>query len=180
MSESHAHVLWSSRPAQGLAWRPQDLGYTTIFSLVGLVGLVMCLRDEKWLFSALLILFLAYLLVGRFYHDAALRKRISYRLTMQGLEVWRDGDHLPYCVIELHRLTKLRPQFLTRDGRGTAELPPGGWADRPEWVNRLDRLVPAMYPCRRLELIDDLLTALKIISTEASRARFGQERPPIA
>jgi hypothetical protein len=180
MSASSAHVLWSGRPAQGLAWRPQDLGYTIIFSLVGLIGLVMSLRDEKWFFSALLILFLAYLLVGRFYHDAALRKTISYRLTTQGLEVWRDGEHLPHCVVELHRLTKLRAQFITRSGRGTAELPPGGWADRPEWVNRWDRMVPAMYPCRRLELVDDLLATLEIIRTEASRARFGHERPPVA
>ena len=179
MSDGSAHVFWSGRPGQGLAWRPQDLGYTTIFSLVGLVGLVMSLRDGEWLFFPLLTLFLAYLLIGRFYHDAALRKRISYRLTMHGLEVWRDGEHTPHCVVELHRLTNLRPQFITKSGRGTAELPPGGWAERPEWVNRWDRLVPAMYPCHRLELIDDLLTTLDIIRTEASRARFGFARPPV-
>lgn len=180
MSDGNDQVLWSGRPAQGLAWRPQDRSYTLIFSLVGLAGLVMSLGYDEWFFSALLMLFLAYPLVGRFYHDAALRERISYRLTRLGLEVWRDGDSEPHCVIELHRLTNLRPQFITRTGRGTAELPPGGWADRPEWVNRWDRLVPAMYPCRRLELVDDLLTALQVISTEASRARFGRERPLVA
>jgi hypothetical protein len=36
-------------------------------------------------------------------------------------------------------------------------------------------MVPAMYPCRRLELVDDLLATLEIIRTEASRARFGHE-----
>lgn len=167
MSDGNAQVLWSGRPAKGLAWRPQDRGYTMTFSLVGLVGLVMSLNDERWFFSALLMLFLAYLLVGRFYHDAALRERISYRLTTKGLEVWREGELGPHCVIELHRLTNLRPQFITQTGRGTAELPPGGWADRPEWVNLWDRLVPAMYPCRRLELVDDLLTALHAITTGA-------------
>jgi hypothetical protein len=100
MSDGNSHVLWRSRPAQGLAWRPQDLGYTVTFSLAGIVGLAMSLSDERWFFSAPLTLFLAYLLVGRFYHDAALRKRISYQLTRQGLEVWRDGDQLPYCVFE--------------------------------------------------------------------------------
>ena len=62
----------------------------------------------------------------------------------------------PECRFDIYRLRDVTPQIVTRSGRGTIELPPGGWAAQPEWINRWDRFVPAMYPCRRLELIEDV------------------------
>jgi hypothetical protein len=63
----------------------------------------MSFKGENWLFFAVLFAVLAYVLVGRFYHDAALRQRISYVLTRRGLEVWLKGEDEPTFVIELHR-----------------------------------------------------------------------------
>lgn len=179
MSESIDPVLWSGRPGQGIAWRPQDFGHTVIFSIVGAIGLIMSFGGN-WIFFALWLATLAYALVGRLYHDAALRKRVSYLLTKRGLEIWRDGKANPDCNIELHRLTKLRPVFMTKSGQGTVELPPGGWATQPLGANRWDSLVPAIYPCRRLELLDDVLPVLETIRDEACRARFGHSTPPIS
>lgn len=180
MSECDNHVLWSGRPAQGLAWRPQDFGHTATYTLVGAVVLFMSIKGEHWFFFALSLAVLAYVLVGRFYHDAALRKRISYMLTQRGLEVWRDGKARPECLIDLHRLNNLQPLFITNLGRGTVELPPGGWARQPEWFDRWDSMVPAMYPCRRLELLDDVLPTLETIRREASLTRFGHLKPSIS
>lgn len=90
---------------------------------------------------------------------------------IKGLAIWKVGRDAPECVFDLIRLREVRPQFVTKSGRGTIELPPGGWATQPEWMNRWDRFVPAMYPCRRLELLDDVEAVAETIRLHA-RKRF--------
>lgn len=126
-----------------------------VFSVVAAVGLFIG-YTSNWFFFAWVLLLSGYALVGRFYHDAALRRRIRYKLSNQDLTIWIDGRETPECMLDLFQLRNLTPQFVTRSGRGTIELPPGGWATQPDWTNRWDKMLPAMYPCRRLELIDDV------------------------
>lgn len=161
-------IIWTARPYPGLAWRPQDLSITTMAVLFAAFVVFMTIsQGSSWFFTIIALLLSGYLLLGRFHHDAHLRRRIRYELSSRHLTVWVDGRDVPECVIELLHLRDVAPQFVTGSGRGTIELPPGGWAAEPEWMNRWDRDVPAMYPCRRLELVDDVRAVADMIRRKA-------------
>jgi hypothetical protein len=123
------------------------------------------------LFSGAVFLATVYLLIGRFYHDALLRRRLRYELTSEGLAIWVDGSETPRCSFEIFDLRNVSPEFIKPTGIGTIELPPGGWATHPIIINNWDRLVPTMYPCRRLELIADVETVAELIRAEARKRR---------
>lgn len=158
-------TIWSGRPYPGLAWRPRDVSFTIVTGLWSSIALYMS-YGSSWFFFAVMTLVAGYLLLGRLYHDAHLRRRIRYELSTAGLAVWIDGREAPECEFDLFSLRNVEPQFVTRSGRGTIELPPGGWAAQPAW-SRWDRDVPAMYPCRRLELIDDVEAVAEMIRRQA-------------
>jgi hypothetical protein len=165
-------IIWSGRPCPGVAWRPQDLSSSLVTALWAPAALFIG-YGSNWFFFTLVLLAAGYALLGRFVHDAHLRRRIRYELSTQGLAVWIDGRHAPECVFDLYSLRNVKPQFVIPSGRGTIELPPGGWAERPEWINRWDRDVPAMYPCRRLELIEGVEAVAELIRREARATPDG-------
>lgn len=139
--------------------------------VVLVIVLVMGLSfAERPFFFTLFLLMAGYLVLGRFYHDALRRRRIRYELTEQGLAIWIDGRDAPECVFTLFQLRNVAPLWISSSGRGTIELPPGGWAAEPKWFNHWDKDVPAMYPCRRLELIDDVQSVADMIRSEARKA----------
>ena len=138
--------------------------------LSGAVLSVAIVYGLGFLFATAAVLFLGYLLIGRFYHDAWLRRRLRYELSNGGLRVWKDGRDVPECTIGLTELIHVEPQFVTQSGRGTIELPPGGWSAQPGWMNRWDRDLPALYPCRRLELIEDVEAVAATIRRAARAA----------
>jgi hypothetical protein len=166
-------ALWNGRPDPGPALRPQDLPLLAFELLWTSVGAFLSYRESGLVFGLFLLLS-AYLLFGRFFHDAALRWRLRYALSADGLAVWKEGRPAPECVIDLLRLRDVVPKFVTPGGRGTIELPPGGWAAQPAWINRWDRSVPAVYPCRRLELIDDVEAVAALMRAQA---RLKQDGP---
>jgi hypothetical protein len=170
-ADSGETIIWTARPYPGPAWRPGDLSSVlTILSITAAVLASAFAYGADPFFLILFALVSGYLLVGRFYHDAYLRRRLRYELSIEGLTIWVDGRDAPECVFRLAQLGNVRPQFVTGSGRGTIELPPGGWAAQPAWMNRWDRDVPAMYPCRRLELIDDVEAVAEILRREARRS----------
>ena len=79
-------TIWSGRPYPGLAWRPRDLSFTIVISLWTAAALFMS-YGRSWFFFGFALLFSSYILVGRFYHDAALRRRIRYELSAKELTV---------------------------------------------------------------------------------------------
>lgn len=163
----NVRTIWGGRPYSGLAWRPQDLSISLVAGVWTAGGLFITYHSS-WLPFGLMLSCCGYALVGRFYHDAALRRRIRYELTSQGLAVWIDGRDAPECLIDIFQLRHVRPQFVTGSGRGTIELPPAGWAAQPAWVNRWDRLLPAIYPCRRVELIEDVEAVAALFREQAA------------
>lgn len=142
---------------------------TAIVVLVIVLAMGLSFAESPFFFT-LFLLMAGYLVLGRFYHDALLRRRVRYELSEHGLAVWLDGRDAPECVFTLFQLRNVTPLWVLSSGRGTIELPPGGWAAEPEWFNRWDKDVPAMYPCRRLELIDDVQSVADMIRSEARRA----------
>lgn len=173
-------MIWTGRPYPGLAWRPHDLPSTLLPALVAGVALTAGIAyGEGMIFFIVVMLFSGYLLAGRFYHDAWLRRRLRYELSEAGLTIWVEGGDAPECEFPLLQLRNVRPQFTTRSGRGTIELPPGGWAAQPFWMNRWDRYVPAIYSCRRLELIEDVEAVAEMIR-RAARAALDEPRRAIA
>lgn len=167
-------IVWIGRPIGGPAWRPQDLSPTLFTSFWAAVTLwLMLALGGSVFFTILVVMFSSYSLVGRFYHDASLRRRIRYELTSEGLAVYLEGRPEPKCLFPLADLRHVTPLFVKRSGVGTIELPPGGWASHPVFIDRWDLLVPAMYPCRRLELIPDVEAVAEMICRESRRQARG-------
>lgn len=165
-------VIWTARPYGGLAWRPQDLQPTILVALWAIASVLLTLSfGSSALFSGAVFLLTAYLLIGRFYHDAHLRRRLRYELTNEGLAIWVEGSETPQCSFELFDLRNVSPKFVKATGMGTIELPPGGWATHPVLINNWDLFVPTMYPCRRLELISDVEAVAEMIRREARKRR---------
>jgi hypothetical protein len=162
-------VIWQGCPYDGIAWRPHDLEETIVYSICAL-GFALLAAGLSWFFLAFASSTLGYALVGRLYHDAYFRRRIRYELSTEGLEIWICGRKTPEREFQLAQLRDLKPQFVTRSGRGTIELPPGGWAAETPWFDRWNRLVPAMYPARRLELIEDVESVAALMRREARRS----------
>lgn len=77
-------IIWSARPSHGLAWRPHDLFSSLVTSLWAPVELFISF-GSNWFFFTLAMLAAGYALLGRFYHDAHLRRRIRYELSTKGL-----------------------------------------------------------------------------------------------
>lgn len=120
------------------------------------------------LFGVFMCLVGSYILIGRFFHDAYLRRKINYRLTDDGLQVWMEGEIAPRCTIGLASLANVRPQFVKPSGHGTIELPPGGWSEQPKWLNWWDTMLPAAFTCRRLELIPNANQVTDLIRSLAA------------
>jgi hypothetical protein len=162
---------WEGRPYPGLAWRPHDLRDAVIGGLFLVLVLGFVVGDAPIWVTVFFGAHAAYFLLLRFFHDAYLRSRISYRLADHALEIWIDGETAPRCSFRIALLADVRPQFVRPSGHGTIELPPGGWATQPRWINNWDRLIPAAYPCRRLELVPDAEGVAEMLR---SRARIAK------
>lgn len=138
-------IVWNGRPRQGLMLSPRDV-FLIPFSVLwcafavfwesmaligtrggaaGPVGVIFPLWGVPFILAGL------YVTVGRFFHDAWIRSRISYALTDRRALILR-GDQL--TVVDLGRLSTV--QLKGSGARGTIVLGPeqdvmtawrGGW-----------------------------------------------------
>jgi hypothetical protein len=120
-------ILWTGQPKQGFALRPAD-SFLIPFSLLW-AGFALVWNIAVWtfpssgeqpdllfkLFGLPFLIIGIYMIVGRFIHDAAIRKAIRYAVTDQRALFLRRSK---FSSLELSRLPKLE---LTegRDGSGT-------------------------------------------------------------
>jgi len=128
---SGERILWTGRPAQGVAFRPMD-AFLIPFSILW-CGFVVFWNVSVWgfngngappefdVFGAVFLLIGLYFLFGRFIHDAAIRRRTTYALTDQRA-MFRRGSKI--SSLDLSHLPKLELQERS-DGTGTISFQDG-------------------------------------------------------
>jgi hypothetical protein len=169
-------ILWTGRPSQGLALHPSDIFFIP-FSLLW-TGIVLFMFLEAWNSpfgggpDLFLLLFLAvglYAVIGRFFHDAAIRKSTAYALTDQRV-LLLQGNGSKFVSLDVHRLPRLELSE-HRDGTGTIAFDSanhffmgfsryGGW----EWW------VPSLGAPSRFFRIADPRTVYQLIRDHSVRA----------
>ena len=132
---SGEHVLWSGQPKQGMALSAKDV-FLIPFSLMwgGFAFLWNALvwfvpfgansgESPDWFFKLWGLPFLLigiYLIVGRFFHDASIRKKLIYGVTNQRILLLRRSK---MTSLDIHRLPRF--EFSEhRDGTGTLVFEP--------------------------------------------------------
>ena len=119
-------VLWTGRPKQGLALHPSDL-FMIPFSLLWL-AIVLFMMAGTWnvegaaSFDAVLIVFVViglYFALGRFVHDAIIRRSIVYAVTDHRVLVLRSGRFPKFTSLDIKRLPTLE---LSEHGDGTGSI----------------------------------------------------------
>lgn len=127
------HVLWTGRPKQGLALDGRD-AFLIPFSLLW-GGFAIFWNVEVWTFPKTgesvdwfmplwgvpFLIAGIYLIFGRFFHDAAIRKRLSYAVTDQRTLVLKGLSSAKLKSLDIDRLPKLELSE-HGDGTGTIEM----------------------------------------------------------
>jgi len=123
-------VLWTGRPKQGITLSGRD-GFLIPFSLlwggfaifwnIGVWTFPDTGENVDWFFRLWGVPFLVagiYIMIGRFFHDAAIRKHIVYAVTDQRVLIVKGSRSQKFSSLDLSRLPRLE---LTehRDGTGT-------------------------------------------------------------
>ena len=128
-------VLWTGRPKQGLTFSPSDI-FAIPFSLLWTGFLLFAfgttLRDPDngppdFMLAVFLILGL-YFTVGRFLHDTALRKKISYAVTNERVLTLSGLFSSKLTSLDIHRLPRLEMSE-RRDDTGTISFENSSWSN---------------------------------------------------
>jgi hypothetical protein len=174
-------VLWSAQPKQGIALSARD-GLLIPFSLMW-GGFAIFWNamvwfapfgssgdgGPGWFFRLWGLPFLVvgiYLIIGRFLHDAAIRKRLNYAVTDQRVLVLRSSRSSKITSLDIARLPRLE---LTehRDGTGTIafdnDAPFGNFGRN----NGFSWWVPSLSSSAQFFRIDDPRTVYELIRNQS-------------
>jgi cytochrome c oxidase subunit IV len=117
-------VLWSGQPKQGIAFQAADI-YLVPFSLFWM-GMVVSMFVDELKFpdgpDYVLIFFMAfglYFVVGRFFHDAWIRRNLIYAVTNKRVMMLRQGWSSKLTSREISALPMLE---LTEKADGTGTI----------------------------------------------------------
>jgi hypothetical protein len=155
-------ILWTGQPKQGFALRPMD-AFLIPFSLIwtGFVLSAFFSTSSAGSPDVILLLFVGlglYFTIGRFIHDAAIRRRTNYALTNQRALFLRAAK---FTSLDLSHLPKLelseRP-----DGTGTIAFRDEGFST----INRYSGLnwwVPSLVSSSffRIEHVRDVYRLIR-------------------
>jgi hypothetical protein len=125
-------VLWSGQPKQGLALSGRDTLFIPFslmwggFAIFWNFGVWFMIPDSggdnpDWFFRLWGLPFLVigiYLIIGRFFHDASIRKHLFYAVTNQRILVLRGLRSSKLTSLDIHHLPRLELSE-HRDGTGT-------------------------------------------------------------
>jgi hypothetical protein len=129
-------VLWTGQPKQGLTLSGRDTflipfslfwGAFALFWNVGVWSFPETGEGSLWFFRLFGLPFLVaglYLIVGRFIHDSAIRKRMIYAVTDQRILVLRGRRSSKLTSLDIHRLPRLELSEHS-DGTGTIAFEAG-------------------------------------------------------
>lgn len=168
-------VLWSGQPKQGLTLSARDTflipfslmwGGFVIFWNVGVWSFpTNGGGDPGWLFKLWGLPFLViglYLIAGRFFHDAHIRKKLFYAVTNQRILVLRGSK---ITSLDIHRLPRLELSE-HRDGTGTLAFEAGPaipWGG----MNGFSWWLPALGPATQFFRIDQPRKVYELIRNQA-------------
>lgn len=163
-------LIWQGRPHQGWFVRPVDVP-----NFIG-TGLLLAWmiyqgfwQDFAWPIAAVFACTVLYLLVGRFAHDASLRRHISYELTIEELRIVTMPNRRIVRTIAAEQLAEVEPAWA---GYTASILLPQRPKDvAAELFDGWDQLVPLANASRRLELIDDAVAVSTLIRRNALAAQ---------
>ncbi len=171
-------IVWTGRPRQGLVFTDRD-ALLIPFSLLwtGFVvfwnAMVWIMPDahhaDGWVFRLWGLPFLVvgvYFVVGRFVHDAVVRRSILYAVTDQRILVLRGARSPKLTSLDIHRLPKLELSE-HRDGTGTIAFD-GENALFSVGRNGMGTWVPALGLATRFFCIDNVRSVYALIQ-ERSR-----------
>ena len=150
-------ILWSGQPAQGLRLTAQDC-FLVPFSLLwggfAVFWEFTVLHSKAPLFPSLwgipLVLIGIYMIIGRFFVDAWLRRKTRYAVTSRRIVIARSGAWPKLTSVSLDRLPDM--QLSERpDGTGTIRFGPA-----PVWGGRGWAMwMPVLDPTPQFIAIDD-------------------------
>ena len=159
-------MVWSGRPAQGLIFQQTD-GYLIPFSLLW-CGFAVFWNLNAWRSGAPIFFQLwglpflvigAYLVVGRFIHDALLRRRQIYAVTDRRVLAVTDGQSATLRSLDIDQLPTIEMRERS-DGSGTIrfglQLP---FPNRPGF----GQFVPALDPRLQFLEIDRVRDVYRLI-----------------
>ena len=169
-------ILWSGQPKQGVALSGRDAllipfslawGGFALFWNFGVWSSSSTGEGMDWFFRLWGLPFLivgVYLIIGRFIHDAALRKTVVYGVTDQRVVLMGGLVWTKFSSLDIRRLPKLE---LTehRDGTGTIDFEGG---DSMRWSGGgFDEWTPALGRSKRFFRISNAREAYQIIRKQA-------------
>jgi hypothetical protein len=156
-------LLWSGQPKQGVRLQPQDAlmipfslmwGGFAIFweaSVLGIIHLNNRTSQPTPFFFALwgipFVLIGLYMIVGRFFYDAALRKKTYYAVTNQRLIILKNLFTFSLASFDLESFSNLNINERS-DGSGDILFgtpSPLQWMASSGWYNAQNYRIPGFY-----------------------------------
>ena len=174
---SGERVLWTGQPKQGLALSAKDT-FLIPFSLmwggfaiawnaaVWLAPFDSAGGDPGWFFKLWGLPFLVvglYLIVGRFFHDAHIRKNLFYAVTDQRVLVLRKSK---ITSLDIHRLPRLELSE-HRDGTGTLTFEASNFGPWGGGMNGFSWWLPALSSATQFFRVDDPSRVYELIRNHA-------------
>ena len=154
--------LWKGEPYQGIYLRPGDLPQTIVCFIFGSTIGYFSYEDDAWVFLFVILLFLFYACIGRFLHDAAIRKRISYELWPTELLVFDKPRKSTVRSIPISQLEGLRPAWQGQVASIVLPLESGN--EIFSVFNEWNTIIPSLKFYRRIELMENPDKVIEIIS----------------
>ena len=168
-------VLWTGRPKQGFALSARDT-FLIPFSLFW-CAFVIFWNVGVWtfpvdgaqpplffkLFGVPFLLVGLYMVLGRFFHDAEIRKKLFYAVTDQRVLVLRKSK---ITSLDIHRLPRL--ELSERgDGTGTLTFEAANFGPWAGGVNGFSWWLPALSNATQFFRIDDPRKVYELIRNQA-------------
>jgi len=175
---SGERILWSGQPKQGIALTGRDAylipfsllwGGFAIFWNVGVWSFPDTGDGPDWFFRLWGLPFLVaglYLIVGRFFHDAAIRKSLRYAVTDQRILVRRGTRSSKLTSLDVHRLPMLELSEFG-DGSGTITFDSSGGGTFGSGRNGFDWWVPSLRSSAQFFRIDNPRSVYDLIRNQS-------------
>ena len=175
-------IVWTGRPKQGVILRPAD-AFLIPFSLLWL-GFALFWNIAVWtlpfegegpdptfkLFGLPFLIIGIYAVIGRFFHDAAIRKKLAYSLTDQRVLIVKGNRSAKLTSLDLHRLPNLELNE-HRDGTGTIIFEASGWSFfNPGHAAGMDLWVPSLGASLQFFRIDNPRKVYQLIRENSARS----------
>jgi hypothetical protein len=168
-------ILWTGRPGQGLLLSAQDaflIPFSLIWSGFAIFWTVTASASAPGLFTLWGLMFVAvglYLVAGRFFFDAWVRRGMGYAVTNRRILILRSGPFSRFTSLELDRLPALD---LREDARGRGTIRFGQPASM--FSNRnMSAWAPAMDPTPQFIGIDDARRVFDLVQKNGTASSRG-------